>query len=77
MKKNAESDTPKQGVAKKFQDFRVFLEKAQLELKKVIWPNKQETITTSSAVLMMVVVLAFFLGITDLVLTKIIAAILS
>jgi preprotein translocase subunit SecE len=77
MKKNAESEAPKQGITQKFQDFRVFFEKAQLELKKVVWPSKQETISTSSAVLMMVVVLAFFLGIVDLVLTKIIAAILS
>jgi preprotein translocase subunit SecE len=48
-----------------------------MELKKVIWPDKQETISTSSAVLLLVVVMAFFLGAVDLVLTKIIAAILS
>jgi preprotein translocase subunit SecE len=77
MKKNAEAEAPKQGMTLKLQEFRDFFEKAKLELKKVVWPDKQETISTSSAVLMLVVVLAFFLGIVDLVLTKIIAAILS
>ncbi|KAF5050867.1 Protein translocase subunit SecE [anaerobic digester metagenome] len=77
MKKIAETDMPKQGVAQKFQELRVFFEQAKVELKKVVWPDKQETISTSSAVLLLVVVMAFFLGIVDLVLTKIIAAVLS
>ena len=77
MKKNAETEMPKQGVAQKFQELRVFFEQAKVELKKVVWPDKQETISTSSAVLLLVVVMAFFLGILDLALTKIIAAILS
>lgn len=77
MKKNAEVEMQKQGIAQKFDDFRVFFDQAKLELKKVIWPDKQETISTSSAVLLLVVVMAFFLGIVDLVLTKIIAAFLS
>ena len=77
MKKNAETEMPKQGIAQKFQDLRVFFEQAKVELKKVVWPDKQETISTSSAVLLLVVVMAFFLGIVDLALTKIIAAVLS
>ena len=77
MKKNAEAEMPKQGIAVKLEQFRVFFDQAKMELKKVVWPDKQETISTSSAVLLLVVVLAFFLGIVDLVLTKIIAAILS
>ncbi len=68
---------PKQGMAQKFHELRVFFDQAKMELKKVVWPDKQETISTSSAVLLLVVVMAFFLGIVDLVLTKIIAAILS
>ncbi|WP_028578487.1 preprotein translocase subunit SecE [Desulfomicrobium escambiense] len=77
MKKNAETEMPKQGMAQKFHELRVFFDQAKMELKKVVWPDKQETISTSSAVLLLVVVMAFFLGIVDLVLTKIIAAILS
>ena len=77
MKKNAETEMPSQGIMQKFQELRVFFEQAKVELKKVVWPDKQETISTSSAVLLLVVVMAFFLGIVDLVRTKIIAAILS
>ena len=48
-----------------------------MELKKVVWPSRQETLATSSAVLLLVAVLAIFLGTIDYVLTKIIASILS
>ena len=77
MKKNAEAELQKQGIAQKIEDFRIFFDQAKMELKKVVWPDKQETISTSSAVLLLVVVMALFLGTVDLVLTKIIAAILS
>ncbi|WP_177193276.1 preprotein translocase subunit SecE [Desulfomicrobium apsheronum] len=77
MKKNAEAELQKQGIMQKFTDLRVFFDQAKVELKKVVWPDKQETISTSSAVLLLVVVMALFLGVVDLVLTKIIAAVLS
>ena len=77
MKKNAEAELQKQGIAQKIDDMRVFFDQAKVELKKVVWPDKQETISTSSAVLLLVVVMALFLGVVDLALTKIIAAVLS
>ena len=77
MKKNAEAELQKKGISQKIEDLRVFFDQAKVELKKVVWPDKQETISTSSAVLLLVVVLALFLGVVDLVLTKIIAAVLS
>ncbi len=77
MKKQAEVEIEKQGFVKKIDDFRIYFEQSKLELKKVIWPSKEETISTSSAVLLLVVVMAIFLGVVDLSLTKIIAAILS
>ncbi|MDY0275309.1 MAG: preprotein translocase subunit SecE [Desulfomicrobium sp.] len=77
MKNNPNVDQNPKGILAKLTEFRAFFEKSQLELKKVVWPDKQETISTSSAVLLLVVVLAFFLGILDLGLTKFIAAILS
>ncbi len=77
MKKNAEAELQKQGIAQKIDDLRVFFDQAKVELKKVVWPDKQETISTSSAVLLLVVVMALFLGVVDLALTKIIAAVLS
>jgi preprotein translocase subunit SecE len=77
MKKNAEAELQKKGIAQRIDDLRVFFDQAKVELKKVVWPDKQETISTSSAVLLLVVVMALFLGVVDLVLTKIIAAVLS
>ncbi|PKN40029.1 MAG: preprotein translocase subunit SecE [Deltaproteobacteria bacterium HGW-Deltaproteobacteria-18] len=77
MKKNAEAELQKQGMMQKLTDLRIFFDQAKVELKKVVWPDKQETISTSSAVLLLVVVMALFLGVVDLVLTKIIAAVLS
>lgn len=77
MKNNPDLEQDKVGFVRKLNDFRTFIEKSQLELKKVVWPSKQETVSTSSAVLLLVVVMAFFLGILDLGLTKFIAAILS
>jgi preprotein translocase subunit SecE len=77
MKKNAEAELQKQGIAQKIEDLRVFFDQAKVELKKVVWPDKQETISTISAVLLLVVVMALFLGVVDLALTKIIAAVLS
>lgn len=77
MKNNAEAMTEKKGLFRKVEEFRIFFEQSKAEMKKVVWPNKQETISTSSAVLLLVVVLAFFLGMLDFGLTKIVAAILS
>ena len=77
MKKNAEAELQKKGITQRIEDLRVFFDQAKVELKKVVWPDKQETISTSSAVLLLVVVMALFLGVVDLVLTKIIAAVLS
>ena len=77
MKKQAETEVESQGVRRKIDDLRLFFDQSKVELKKVVWPDKQETISTSSAVLLLVVVLAFFLGMVDLGLSKIIAAILS
>ncbi len=77
MKKQAETEVESQSVRRKIDDLRLFFDQSKVELKKVVWPDKQETISTSSAVLLLVVVLAFFLGMVDLGLSKIIAAILS
>lgn len=60
MKNNPDLEQDKVGFVRKLNDFRTFIEKSQLELKKVVWPSKQETVSTSSAVLLLVVVMAFF-----------------
>lgn len=46
-----------------------FLKEAQVELRKVVWPTRQETLQTTMVVILMVVVTALFLwGIDTLLL---------
>jgi preprotein translocase subunit SecE len=44
-----------------------FMRQVQAEARKVVWPNRQETVTTSIFVAIMMILLAgFFLGIDTL-----------
>jgi len=51
---------------------RQFLFDAKVELKKVTWPTKKELLTTTAVVIVLVILIAFFLGVVDLGLVKII-----
>ena len=46
-------------------DFVVFAREALVEVKKVVWPTRKETMQTTAAVFAFVVVMAVFLWITD------------
>ena len=72
----AETPAPA-GVAAKAQEHKVFFEEAQVELKKITWPTRKETLATCAAVMVLVVVMSLFLGIVDLGLSKIVEAVLS
>jgi preprotein translocase subunit SecE len=45
--------------------FIVFAREALVEVKKVVWPTRKETIQTTAAVLAFVVVMAVFLWVSD------------
>ena len=49
---------------------------AKQELKKVSWPTKQQTITSTWVVFAVTFVLAIFLGLVDVVLSKLITYII-
>ncbi|MGX9366897.1 preprotein translocase subunit SecE [Desulfoplanes sp. PS50] len=66
-----------QGLGDRINNLKVFFELSKKELKKVVWPDKKETMSTTGAVAILVVVISLFLGIMDLGLSKIIEAILS
>jgi len=51
---------------------RQFLVDAKVELKKVTWPTRKELLSTTAVVIILVFLIAFFLGIVDLGLVKII-----
>lgn len=54
-----------------------FYTEARQELRKVVWPTKQQTITSTWVVLAVTIVLAIFLGLADLVISKLIGLILN
>ena len=49
---------------------KVFFEEVKLELEKVTWPTRKETIGTTWVVVFIVVLISFYLGACDLVLGK-------
>ena len=66
-----------EGLGAKAAQLKEFFDQSKVEMKKVTWPSRKETITTSVAVLVLAVVMAVFLGLVDLGLSKAIQAILS
>jgi preprotein translocase subunit SecE len=75
--KLANKPAENQGLGDRINNLRTFFENSKKELKKVVWPDKKETMSTTGAVLILVVVISLFLGVMDLGLSKIIEAILS
>ncbi len=54
-----------------------FLREVRVELAKVTWPTRKDTIASTSVVLVIVILIGAFLGIIDLVLSKIMRYVLS
>jgi preprotein translocase subunit SecE len=53
-----------------------FFREVRAELGKVSWPSRKEIIGSTAVVLISVFILSFFLGLVDVVLQKIMSAIL-
>jgi preprotein translocase subunit SecE len=49
-----------------------FFREVRVEMKKVTWPSRKETLASTSVVLITVILMAFFLGIVDLGLSRLI-----
>jgi len=64
------------GPMGKIMELRQFFDESVVEIKKVVWPTRKETITTCIAVLVVSVVIALYLGVVDLAFSKIVEAIL-
>lgn len=65
------------GLIAKAGEFRDYLELSKAEMRKVTWPTLKETRATSLVVLAFVVVMAVFLGLVDLGLSKLVSLILA
>ena len=55
-----------------WQTTKQFFREVRVELKKVTWPSRKETIASTSVVLVTVVIVAFFLGMVDLGLSRLV-----
>ena len=53
-----------------------FLSEVKSEVKKVTWPSKKEALGGTAVVLLVVFFMALFLGLVDLLLSKIVATLL-
>ena len=53
-----------------------FLREVKVELSKVTWPSRKETVGTTAVVLVFVFILAIFLGAADFILTSLVQLIL-
>ena len=60
-----------------FDKIKQFLKEVKIELKKVVWPTRKDTIASTSVVLVIVTIIAIFLGLVDLGLSRIIRLILG
>jgi preprotein translocase subunit SecE len=59
------------------QKIQAFFQEVSVELKKVSWPTRRQTMSATVVVITVAVIVAFFLGIVDLVLARIVGAIMS
>jgi preprotein translocase subunit SecE len=54
-----------------------FLLEVRGEIKKVTWPSKKEAMGGTAVVLVVVLIMAVFLGLVDVLLSKIVEALLN
>lgn len=52
-----------------------FLKEARMELKRVKWPTRKELLTSTAVVIVLTLIVAFYLGLVDFGLIKIIKVI--
>ena len=51
---------------------RNFLAESQFEMRKVVWPTRDETLKTTGVILAVVVILSLLLGLIDLILKSVV-----
>jgi preprotein translocase subunit SecE len=56
---------------------KAFFQEVSVELKKVSWPSRQQTVAATVVVIVVSFIVAFFLGIVDVVLARVVGAIMK
>ena len=69
--------TVKERTSGTIETIRQFLREVRIELSKVTWPTRKDTIASTSVVLVIVFLIGAFLGIVDLGLSRIMRILLS
>lgn len=59
------------------QKVTAFFDSVKLELEKVTWPTRKETIATTGVVIIIVFLISLYLGTCDLILAKMMRLILG
>ena len=59
------------------QKIQEFFKEVSVELKKVSWPTRQQTINATVVVIAVSFIVAFFLGIVDIVLARVVGSIMK
>jgi preprotein translocase subunit SecE len=59
------------------QNVKTFFESVKLELSKVTWPTRKETIATTGVVILIVFIVSLYLGLCDVILSKLIRLVLG
>jgi len=76
-KAKAQRGEMKNRVAAAVESASQFLREVRVELTKVSWPSRRDVIASTSVVLVIVFLIAAFLGLVDLGLSRIIKLVLS
>jgi preprotein translocase subunit SecE len=53
---------------------RGFLTEVRVELKKVSWPSRADTISSTGVVLVVVFIISFYLGFIDILLSRMVTS---
>ena len=62
---------------KMFEKVKQFLREFRIEMKKVTWPSRKEIVASTGVVLVVVLLISFYLGLADLLLSKMLKLMLS
>lgn len=54
-----------------------FLREVKVELKKVTWPSRKQTIGSTAVVIVLVMIISFFLGVVDMGLSSLVRVVLQ
>jgi len=76
-KKQDKQQAQSASLGDKIGQLKEFFEESKVELKKVTWPSRKETISTCVAVIVLTIVMSIYLGVVDWGLSKIVSFILS